>query len=168
MIPLTSPHPPSLNPARYYGVNDHRRYQAQAQPLELQDIVPRAYRLSCRVGIRDQSVDGQHYFFTGEKLHGITHSQALFNLSTLGYPALARKGLHSLNKQLELNEKRPQQIAVQREVLDLDVLDESFWGHGFEDLHAIKLAYSAIELNTAFGDERIPLEQLAGHFAFLK
>ena len=55
---------------------------------------------------------GQYYFFAGEKLHGITHAQALLDLSLLGYPELAKKGLPGLNKQLELVEKRPDGLAV--------------------------------------------------------
>ena len=54
------------------------------------------------------------------------------------------------------------------EGIALNVLDETFWRRGFEDLHSIKLAYSAIELNQIFGDEAIPLENLAQHWGSMR
>lgn len=154
------------NPKRYFGFNDYREYESQMPELDLELALQRAYRMSCENIFDNQTVAGQYYFFAGEKLHGITHAQALLDLSLLGYPELAKKGLPGLNKQLELVEKRPEGLAVADD-LSLNIFDQSFWSHGFEDLHGIKLAYSAAELNHAFGDEAIPLEKLHRHFAFL-
>jgi hypothetical protein len=155
------------DPARYYGVEDFRVYEAETVDTELESAVQRAYRMSCENIADNQVFEGRHYFFAGEKLHGITHAQALLDLSGLGYVELASKGLVNLNKQLELNERLPEGLE-RAEDISLNVLDRSFWAHKFEDLHSIKLAYSAIELNQRFGDEFIPLEKLAKHFAFLR
>ena len=155
------------DPARYYGVSDFRQFQPKQIDEDLETAVMRAYRMSCANLADNQAVDGRYYFFAGEKLHGITHSQALLNLSEMGYPLLATMGLANLNQQLELNEMQPDGLG-RTDGLTLNVLDESFWSHGFEDLHSIKLAYSAIELNQAFGDEAIPLENLAQHWGFMR
>ena len=154
------------NPARYFGCDDYREHEPQMPELDLALAVRRAYRMSCENIFDNQEFAGRYYFFAGEKLHGITHAQALLDLSLLGYPELATKGLLGLNKHLELMEKRPEGLAVADD-LALNIFDQSFWSHGFEDLHSIKLAFSAAELNHAFGDEAIPLEKLHRHFAFL-
>ena len=156
----------SDNPARYFGVDDYNEYET---PLEEQDLslaVQRAYRMSCGNLFDNQEIAGKYYFFVGEKIHAITHAQALHSLSLLGYPVLAQIGLHSLNRQLELNALYPNGPASGDE-LPLNLFDGSFWSQEFKDPHSIKLAYSAIELNLTFGDEVIPLENLGHQFALL-
>ena len=156
------------NPARYYGIADHAVFNAAPAESDLATAIERAYRLSCEVTLRDQSVDGQHYFFAGEKIHGITHAQALLNLTQLDYADLARQGLVNLCKQLELNEQRPEGLQeVATPTQSFNVLDDTFWGQTGADLHIIKLAYSAIELNNALGDDHIELERLSRHFALM-
>jgi hypothetical protein len=154
------------DPARYYGIEDYREYRPRRMDTDLEVAAQRAYRMSCENIADNQTLAGRYYFFAGEKLHGITHAQALLNLSSLGYPELAARGLANLNKQLELNEQQPEGLE-KAGGLSLNVLDQSFWRHKFKDLHSIKLAYSSIELNGAFGDQAIPLMNLAQHFAYL-
>jgi len=152
--------------ARYFGCDDYSEYETRLVTTDLLSTVQRAYRMSCGDLYEDQEVDGKHYFFAGEKIHAITHAQALHNLSTLGYPVLANKGLRSLNKQLELNEQCPNGAASDKE-LSLNIFDGSFWGQRFKDPHSLKLVYSAVELNRYFGDDVIPVENLSRHFALL-
>lgn len=76
-------------------------------------------------------------------------------------------GLVGLSKQLALNEQCPEGLLSDAE-RPLEILDAEYWRCNFKDLHSIKLAYSAVELNRALGDDAIPLRNLSRHIALFK
>ena len=59
------------------------------------DALTRTAIAECAVVYSDEEVAGQRHFFNGEKIHGVTHAQALADLRALGHAALAETGLRA-------------------------------------------------------------------------
>ncbi len=52
-------------------------------------------------------IDGVYYYFVGEKLHGLTHAHALYELEFLGEHGIAEKAYSALRHQMLLNRVKP-------------------------------------------------------------
>lgn len=138
------------NPKRYYGVAD---YKAQAVALgeaaSVHDVDAAIDVILANQDcvFPDQSIAGEHYFFTGDKLHELTHAQALHWLNQLGYTQLASAGLENLKQQLVLNRQAPDKGECHRLQVYLDPFMEAFWTRPFSDPHHIKLAGAVMEFS---------------------
>ena len=101
----------------------------------------------------DQLIAGKRYFYTGEKLHLLTHAQALFRLEALGHPELKRSGGEALRRQFYLCRGRPpiasspsSPRSASRERMTEGPRDAEYWRQGVDPWHDIKFAQAVSAL----------------------
>lgn len=138
---------------RYYGFEDYHQaaddYAAQI-PLFASAAQALQYTLEeRRPTYADGEVDGKYYYFTSEKLHGITHAHALYELQSLGYDDLAKAGLEALRKQFLLNRQTPPEAGPLCAVQCPNPQEEAFWRSIDGDPHNIKLGYALLSAQRA-------------------
>ena len=120
--------------------------------------------------IADGKVDNQHFFFSGSRLHLVTHAQAILALDQLGYKKLVRSALKAyaahcicINASAE-----PEGVKPYRAAKTLDPRDTSFWKRGKTNPHHSKLAYSTLEIFKVSPecDQRSILDDLSSYWEF--
>jgi hypothetical protein len=132
---------------RYYGTADHMSELNRAVPLVCNTETRIEETISeLRVTYDDQSIDGKRYFFSGEKIHLVTHLHALLWLEELGSRALANKGTiaqrHFIRfaRQVPPGENKP--LVPGR----VDPTDPNYWNPVRDPWHDIKFAHAISEL----------------------
>lgn len=138
------------NLARYYGVENYDNVRVESEdkiPLYKNEFdLIRTSFLELNTMYPDQTINGKTYFFTGCKLHAITHAHALCTLNELGYTDLAKKGYANHRLQIKLNRHTPQK----RELLKVDrlfhPLEKKYWEREVEESHYFKFPYSVLNL----------------------
>lgn len=137
-------------PSRYYGIPDYDSVKVEPSdnlPVyknEL-DLIRTAF-FETEPVYPDQTINNNTYFFTGCKIHGITHGHALCILSDLGYTDLAKKGFENHRLQMKLNRHKPPDSK--KLVVDkiYSVRDKSYWERDLNDTHYVKFPYSVLSL----------------------
>ncbi len=167
-------HAQTDNPKRYYGYHNYLE-----DPVDYSEI-PRfenlgqavAYALADHQTVYpDQVIDGQHYFLAGNKLHDITHAQALVDLEQMGYSRLANRGIDALRKQLHLcnTQRLPDTLTPFASTDTLNPLHLSFWQRDKIDAHQVKLAYAILSLQRYLPTHNWPatLKDVSAYWALL-
>ncbi|MBD2784347.1 hypothetical protein ID858_01495 [Xenorhabdus sp. DI] len=144
---------------RYFGLDDYRQYPLPN--IKVPDIKSLC-ALAVTRSTRDVCLDADGYFFTGEKIHGVTHAHAILLLDELGLHDLAQKASQQLVKQLELNELAPKSGLQFAHPKRFDLSDPTIWDIGFKDEHQIKLAYSYFELSQKLNKKLPDINHLWG------
>lgn len=158
-------------PNRYFGYHDY-----QNQTVDCSNIPkfenPKEVSKYCLLNqdfYESREIDGVHYFFSGNQLHDITHSQALFMLTQLGYHEYFKIGIQQLRKQIKLGQTKPPNSKFYRSKVIFNPLGASFWRRQISDEHHNKLAYSVAYLlshiNTVNKDE--VLAKVSGHWELM-
>lgn len=159
-------------PNRYLGYDDY-----QNQVVDCSDIPkfinPREASKYCLLNqdfYESREIDGVHYFFSGNQLHDITHSQALFMLNNLGYDDYFKLGIEQLRKQIKLGKSKPPNGEVYRPKRIFNPFDTSFWERKISDEHHNKLAYSVAFLLTQLENinSKEVLSKVSGHWELMK
>lgn len=158
------------NRGRYWGTEDY----FVAEISEGDDVpplpdVPAAVRESfrrCRDVTPDANVDGRYHFFTGERLHLVTHAHALDCLLEMGHGDLAIAGLAAERLQMKLNRIPDHARQPLPEPSALTPYDVAFWEHdGFDVWHKLKLAEASTRLLPRLPEEeRAPADRAIGMF----
>jgi hypothetical protein len=101
--------------------------------------------------ITDREVDGQFYFFSGSRLHLITHAQALLELHQMGYANLAILGLSGFTKHCICIDASgiPDGAEPYQAKQVLNPRQASFWRRAKTNPHQGKLAYAVLEIFSA-------------------
>lgn len=94
----------------------------------------------------DEFINNKSYFFTGCKIHGITHAHALCMLDELGYKDLSKKGYENHRLQMKLNRHKPSSPKLFKTEKIYYPFDKAYWERDLDDTHYIKFPYSAISL----------------------
>ncbi len=99
----------------------------------------------------DGEADGQFYFFSGSRLHLITHAQAILDLQNLGYDDIASNALKAYTQHcICINEsKSPTDVQPIKAEAKLDPRKTSFWLRAKSNPHHGKLAYAVLDIFTA-------------------
>lgn len=137
------------NPKRYYGYDDYVNDPVDYSEIPVFESITQAAEYTLddhKVIYPDQALNGQHYFFAGNRLHDITHVHALLELEALGYRDLANTGMDALRKQFHLcsTEKLPAHLEPFETDELLDPRTLAFWQRGKRDAHQVKLAYAVM------------------------
>ncbi|WP_318510053.1 hypothetical protein [Photobacterium leiognathi] len=150
------------NWGRYYGLTDYRQYQ----PTSLSNKGEIDIHQLCILAVTRSTQDLHHntdkHFFSGDKLHGITHAHAIFLLDKLGYKELAQQAAQQSLIQLELNDRKPESGLKKVIPKPFDLSDPNIWGRDFNDDHQIKLAHSYVELSININQPLAKLDNLWG------
>ena len=135
---------------RYYGIENYDDVK-----IEAQDKIPtykneldliRASFLELNAIYPDQTIGGKTYFFTGCKLHAITHAHALCTLAELGYSDLAKKGYENHRLQLKLNRHTPPKPETLKVDKLFHPLKKDYWEREIDEPHYFKFPYSVLNL----------------------
>ncbi|MCJ8314865.1 MAG: hypothetical protein HRU38_22115, partial [Saccharospirillaceae bacterium] len=126
------------NPKRFYSVDDYRLVKAPTKPIENWE--------EFFINVIDRSVENIYqddgtYFFSGEKLHGITHAHAIFTLRRLGYKKLTQSLALQLLKQVDLSDLYPEKTAIKLQPHKFEPNDLLVWREVEvnDNAHQIKL-----------------------------
>ena len=137
---------------RYYGVSDYSTFTApqghRIPPYQnVTDMTRHAFAETAE-RFQDAQVGENFYYFTAEKLHGVTFAHALATLESLGLPELAKRGFAAHRKALILNSHLPPESARRNHppTDGLTPYDPVYWRSGHFDDHKLKLALAALEL----------------------
>ncbi|MGF1736953.1 hypothetical protein [Photobacterium satsumensis] len=144
---------------RYYGIRDYRQYLSETKYSDI--TIEQACEKAIYMSGQNVFLDSDDHFFTGEKIHGITHAQAVMELKRLGFDELAHKAVKQVLLQLDLNEKHPSVGLSQPKPKEFDLNLPELWSEGFTEFHQIKLAYSANEIFKGLGDSSVRPSALA-------
>lgn len=142
---------------RYCNVDDMYGDELPGPPIPELHNIGDALRFAfgeCSQSFKDQVINGSQHFFAGEKIHGITHGHALWQLQKLGYKDLAAQGFAQYLRQLQLNRQAPCTDAdnsILTPLLNADVLHTDYWKKRLLDVHFIKLNFSVLALNQDLG-----------------
>ena len=114
--------------------------------------------------ITDQSVGDEFYFFSGSRLHLITHAQALLELEQLGFSDLVAVGLPTYAKHCICIDASqvPEGVQAYQVRRVLDPRTKAFWQREVTNPHHAKLAYAVMAILSAH-----PKENIAKAFADL-
>lgn len=138
------------DPARYYGIPDHTRVAIEAPeaPAAGLDAAQLTLDSLCEFDLvyPDQQIEGQRYFFAGEKLHLVTHAHALLQLEALGHPEIARCGLTAHRRQVVLTRQKPPGDLAPYASATSGPEDPDFWKRHGDPWHDIKFAHALSEL----------------------
>ena len=98
--------------------------------------------------ITDREVDGEFYFFSGSRLHLVTHAQALLELHQIGYTKLAKIGLSGFTKHCIciVASAVPRGATAYQVRNAADPRRASFWQRAKKNPHHGKLAYAVLEI----------------------
>jgi hypothetical protein len=120
--------------------------------------------------ITDREVDGQFYFFSGSRLHLVTHAQALLELHQLGYDNLAESGLPGFTRHCICVEASsvPHDAEPYKIKEQLDPRQAGFWQRAKANPHQGKLAYAVLEIFSALpqANEADALKDLSAYWEF--
>jgi hypothetical protein len=123
----------------------------------------------CEV-ITDREADGAFYFFSGSRLHLVTHAQALLELHQIGYSNLAKIGLSSFTKHCICVNASAVPHGAQPYKIEqkFDPRHASFWQRAKTNPHHGKLAYAVLEIFAASGQasEENVLKDLSAYWEF--
>ncbi|UJF17472.1 hypothetical protein L0B53_01505 [Vibrio sp. SS-MA-C1-2] len=146
---------------RYAGIDDYRNHPLTDSTLaiEQQNALEGEwiYQYAVNQSTQDIHYDNNDHFLAGEKVHGITHAQALYQLEVLGYSMLAEQGKQVLLRQLILNNQKPDNKLIKVKAKNFDLTSSNLTVKDFNDLHQIKLAYSYQQLESKLS---LPLNKL--------
>ena len=144
LVAATAQHDPS----RYYGCDDPAAADIPEDALpEVSnlDALTRAAIAECERVYPDEEIAGRRHFFNGEKIHGVTHAQALADLAGLGHSSLAEKGRASLRRQLYLSRQTPPDPSRTSPRTELIPSQQDFWrAKATDGFHLVKLSYAAL------------------------
>ncbi len=138
------------SPDRYFSTPDYNKVIVEPNdslpPYKNEIDMIRACFSELNVVYDDQTIDGKTYFFSGCKIHGVTHAHALCVLDNLGYKDLSRKGFENHRLQMKLNRHKPpndEKLTVEKLYCPFNL---DFWNRPLDDTHYIKYPYSALSL----------------------
>jgi hypothetical protein len=135
---------------RYYGIENYDNIKVEpedkipAYTSELDLIRASFHELS--IIYPDQIINGKTYFFTGCKLHAITHAHALCTLNELGYSEMAKKGYENHRLQLKLNRHTPPKTDQLKVDKFYDPVKKDYWEREIDEPHYFKFPYSVLNL----------------------
>ncbi len=131
-------------PNRYFGYDDYQNIEIDLSDIPIFKNTQEAakYCLQNQNIFENQKIDGIQYFFQGNQLHDITHSQALMMLEQLEYIEMSKLGLEQLRKQIKLGQNQPPNGEEIKTSKIFDPFEVSFWQRSVKDEHHFKLAYS--------------------------
>lgn len=157
------------DPARHYG---HENYFEAIENEPVDTIEAGGESLT---GLRgacdalghlaaDQTLDGRHYFLTGEKIHLVTHAHAISTFESLGYEDLAILAGRAQRSFLRLTKASDRVEASVVRLASRSPLDATFWQQAFRDpAHVIKLAEAVVaelprlpEAERSLAESRLP------------
>lgn len=146
----------SDKPNRYYGIDDYRELVIADHQLQRFDDPEQAAiaMLTLHDDVRDDlQVDGEMYYLASSRLHLITHSQALLELSELGYRQQAQTGLEALSRQRYVIDRSQQLFIASSHATPrchskqrYHPSHSGFWQHPEADAHLLKLGYALQQL----------------------
>jgi hypothetical protein len=123
----------------------------------------------CEV-ITDREADGAFYFFSGSRLHLVTHAQALLELHQLGYANIVKSGLPGFTKHCICIDasKVPEGGEPYQVKSQLDPRQIEFWQRAKKNPHHGKLAYSTLEIFAALpqSSQAKTLSDLSSYWEF--
>ena len=118
--------------------------------------------------ITDREADGAFYFFSGSRLHLLTHAQALLELHQLGYTNLATLGLSAFTKHCICIDASavPDGAKPYQAKQTFDPRKASFWQRAKTNPHQGKLAYAVLEVFSSLGqtNEEQTLKDLSAYW----
>ena len=135
---------------RYYGIENYDNVKVQPEDKipeyksEL-DLIRASFQ-ELDIIYPNQTINGKTYFFTGCKLHAITHAHALSILIELGYTDLAKRGYENHRLQLRLNRHTPPNLQTLKVDKLYDPLQKSYWEREIDEPHYFKFPYSVLNL----------------------
>jgi hypothetical protein len=154
------------DPDRYYGIENHDEVEVPLLdprfPRDDDEEIVAVCILALETLYPDRVIDDKRYFFTGEKLHLLTHAQALFRLDSMGHPELKALGWEALRRQAFFCEQVPPDRAPSDGVFD-GPSNPAYWKITGDPWHDIKFAQAAQELLSGLGAEQ--REQLGSPLA---
>lgn len=135
---------------RYYGIENYDNVKVEPEDKILVyksklDLI-RASFLELNAIYPDQTINGKTYFFTGCKLHAITHAHALCTLNELGYADIAKRGYENHRLQLKLNRRTPPGAQTLKVDKFYDPLKKDYWEREINEPHYFKFPYSVLNL----------------------
>ncbi len=139
-------------PNRYFGVADF--YQTKIEPNDglvpyqtTQEMILTAFRES-QCLFKDGNQGNVFYFFTAEKLHGITHAHAINALWEMGYQDIAKRGLENHLLQMKLNRMEPSNPDEFRALRtdERTPFQVEYWPETHFDDHLLKFTAATLEL----------------------
>jgi len=120
--------------------------------------------------ITDREADGAFYFFSGSRLHLVTHAQALLELDQIGYANIVKSGLPGFIKHCICIEasRVPEGGGPYQVMRPLNPEQVEFWKRGKTNPHHGKLAYSTLEIFSALphSNEAKTLKELSSYWEF--
>jgi len=133
---------------RYYGVENYQTLPLETQTYASVEAMAMDAFAESKVLCLDGKVGEAFYYFTAEKLHGLTLAHALRTLWDLGYRELATKGFAVHKTALKLNRMSPPDAQNRRNVGPFGVtpFQASYWKKDHFDDHGLKLAAATLEL----------------------
>ncbi|MDX2370820.1 MAG: hypothetical protein QNK36_20860 [Colwellia sp.] len=158
---------------RFYGL-DHESFSnkillekfAFNSPLDAAEVALAQHREV----ITDREAAGKFYFFSGSRLHLVTHAQALLELDQLGYANLVKSGLPGFTKHCICIDASavPQGAEPYKVKQPLDPRQAGFWQRAKNNPHHGKLAYSVLELFNALPqkNQANTLKELSSYWEF--
>jgi hypothetical protein len=142
------------DPARFYGHADYfafvDRELAKPAPRRTKDEAAAALRTAfgaLDLLVEDQTIAGRHYFFTGEKIHLITHLHAIETLEALGHREIAVAARRAQESLCRLLEKSRGISPSPCEPASSSPEQAEFWEQETNDpAHVIKLAEAVMAM----------------------
>ena len=140
------------DPARHYGHSNYFEWVDE----ELIDADLDGGQVGSLVALRvafasldhlvaDQRTEGRTYFFTGEKIHLVTHAHAIATLEELGYPDLASLAGRAQRSLVRLTECSNRLTPSAVESAHSTPFEASFWEQEVPDFsHVVKLAEAVV------------------------
>ncbi|USG66199.1 hypothetical protein NDK47_02370 [Brevibacillus ruminantium] len=146
---------------RYWGI---RNYQEVTEADIAEDFPPYADTLEMaertfgelHTVVAGRKIDGVMYHFAGEIEHSVTFAQALTDLERFGYTDLVKAGMVNHRIQMYLNRQMPEELLSEqvRQPLFTSVLSLEYWSKTYQDPHALKVPYAAMDLLRRLPEEK--------------
>ncbi|MCG7498064.1 hypothetical protein MHO82_14430 [Vibrio sp. Of7-15] len=128
--------------AKYYDLNNRHNYQSiSCQTITVFDIC----QLAVEKSAQPMFINSHQPFFTGEKIHGLTHAYAIYQLNQLGYEHIAHDALKHTIKQLEFA-AHTSGTTITAEAKAINLHDPAIWNEDCANKNQLKLAYSFCEM----------------------
>ncbi len=137
---------------RYYDIANYDlvKFEDIANFSSAQDMIKMTFNELADV-YPSQNIEGKHYFFTGEKVHLVTHAHSLIMLAELGYPELTVEGFKNQRQYIKLARQKPP--SAKKLGLNKNFEPKEYWSQANLDPHHIKLPYSIFSLLKTFNQE---------------
>jgi len=141
---------------RYYGVENYQSLPLEKPTYRSVEAMAMDAFAESKVLYLDGTVGEVFYYFTAEKLHGLTLAHALRTLWDLSYRELATKGFAIHKTALKLNRMTPPDSETRRNVGPFGVtpFQASYWQKDHFDDHGLKLAAATLELLDGLTEEQ--------------